>query len=98
MRQSALGKLAVTMILAVALHVAPAFGAVATGVVVSGTVSSVSGLQIVVNGTTYNVQQTGSVVNQLEQVQPGEVVDLVLNGPAGASSTVVVAIHVRPAT
>ncbi len=98
MRQSVWKKLAPTVLLAVALHAAPAFSARVAGTVVSGTVSSVEGLQIVVNGTTYTVQQTGSAVNQLQQVEPGEVVDLVLNGPAGASTTVVVAIHVHPAS
>lgn len=98
MRQSAFKRLVTGAVLAVVLHATPAFSARVAGIVISGTVTSVTGGQIVINGATYSVQQTGSVLTQLQQVEVGQMVDVVLNGPAGAATTQVVSIHVRPAS
>ena len=77
----------------------PAGTALATRIpdfTVSGTVTSAAGSQIVIDGKTYNVQVQGSALRELEQVQAGQVVDVILSGPPGAAGTQVVAIHVRP--
>jgi hypothetical protein len=64
---------------------------------VSGSVSSIDGRQIIVNGTSYDVQLQGPALQQLEQVHVGDKVDLVLTGPPGAASTQVSAIRVHHA-
>ena len=84
--------------LALALHVAPALSARVSGTVTSGTVTAINGYDITVNGQTYSVQTTGDALSQLQQVQPGQQVDLVLSGPPGATTTQVVAIHVHTAS
>jgi len=98
MKKSSLSSFAVAALLAVGLQALPAIGAVVVGNVVSGTVTGVSGYQITVSGQTYTVERTGNALSQLQQVQSGEQVDLVLNGPPGAASTEVVAIHVHTAS
>lgn len=62
---------------------------------VSGTVSAVSGNQIVVDGKSYSVKVDGPALRALQSVQAGQVVDLVLNGAPRASGSQVVAIHVH---
>lgn len=96
MKQSAYRFIGVLGALGMALQAAPAFSSRAP-VLVSGSVTSVDGRQIVVNGTSYEVQLQGGALQQLEQVHVGDKVDLVLTGPPGASSTQVSAIRVHHA-
>lgn len=62
---------------------------------ISGTVSAVSGNQIVVDGKSYSVKVDGAALRQLQSVQVGQVVDVVLNGAPQAVSSQVISIHVR---
>lgn len=62
---------------------------------VSGTVSAVSGNQIVVDGKSYSIKVQGPALRELQRVQVGQLVDLVLNGAPQASSSQVISIHVR---
>ena len=61
----------------------------------SGTVSAVSGNQIVVDGKSYSVKVDGPALRALQRVQIGQVVDLVFNGAPKAVSSQVIGIHVR---
>jgi hypothetical protein len=65
---------------------------------VSGTVSAVSGTQIVVNGQSYGVKANSPALRALQGVQVGTAVDLVLNGPPQAAATQVIAINVHAAS
>ncbi len=60
---------------------------------VSGTVTSIEGRQITIDGARYDVQLQGAALQQLAQVHVGDKVDLVLSGPLGAASTQVSAIR-----
>lgn len=64
---------------------------------VSGEVTAVSANHIVVDGKSYSVQVQGRALRALQQVQSGQKVDLVLDGPPQAASTHVIDIHVHPA-
>lgn len=65
--------------------------------IVTGEVNAVSANHIVVDGKSYSVQLQGRALHQLQQVQSGQKVDLVLDGPPQAATTHVVDIHVRQA-
>ncbi|MGH9917634.1 MAG: hypothetical protein ACRD6W_01995, partial [Nitrososphaerales archaeon] len=80
--------------LGMVLQGAPAFSSRAPNLA-SGSVTSINGNQIVVNGASYNVQLQGPALHELEQVHVGDKVDLVLTGPPGAASTQVSGIRVR---
>jgi hypothetical protein len=60
---------------------------------ISGTVTSVSGSQVVIDGHAYSVRLDGPALGELAQIHPGQQVDVVLNGPPGAAGTQVVDIH-----
>jgi len=95
MKQLNFKVLAAVAVLALAI---PGGDALATRVfdfTVSGTVTRVTSNQIVINGKTYYVPVQGPALRDLEQVHPGQVVDVILSGPPGAAGTQVVAIHVR---
>lgn len=77
------------------LSSAPAWSVRPPDNMISGTVSAVSGNQIVVDGKSYSVKVDGGALRELQHVQVGQVVDLVLNGAPKASSSQVVALHVR---
>ncbi len=62
---------------------------------VTGTVDSIQGNQIVIDGHSYSVSVDGSALQDLQQVQPGQTVDVLLNGPANSAQTEVIAIHVH---
>jgi len=82
--------------LAMMLHGALAFSGRPPSMV-SGSVTSVEGRQISVDGVSYYVQLQGAALQQLAQVHVGERVDLVLSGPPGAATTQVSAIRVHDA-
>jgi hypothetical protein len=65
---------------------------------VTGTVSAVTASSITVNGTTYQLLAKSPALEQVSAVQPGEIVTLVLNGPANSASSRVVAIPPPVAT
>ena len=92
-------KQSISKVLAIGLvwsaFVAPAFSGRAPPNMVSGTVSGVSGNQIVVNGKSYSIKLDGAALRELQHVQVGEAVDLVLNGPPKAAASQVVGIHVH---
>ncbi|HTW75946.1 MAG TPA: hypothetical protein VMD56_13615 [Steroidobacteraceae bacterium] len=96
MKQSALKLIGVLGVLGLALQGAPAFSSRAP-VLVSGSVTSINGGQIVVNGVSYDVQLQGQALHQLEQVRVGDKVDLVLSGRPGSGATQVSAIRVHHA-
>lgn len=60
----------------------------------SGTVTTVPiGSTITVNGHTYRIARGSPAVTQVQDIIRGETVKVTLSGPAGATSTKVVAIH-----
>jgi hypothetical protein len=97
MKKSTIRRTAALAVLALTAYAVPGFAAMVIQNVVSGTVTSVGSGQIVINGTTYNVQLQGPALQELQQVHAGEVVDVALSGPPGAAGTQVVAIHVHNA-
>ena len=62
---------------------------------ISGTVSGVSGNQIVVNGKSYSVKVDAPALRELQRVQVGQAVELELNGAPQSVSSQVIAIHVH---
>lgn len=62
---------------------------------ISGTVSAVSGNQIVVDGKNYSVKVDAPALRELQSVQVGQTVDIVLNGKPGSASSQVINIHVH---
>jgi alpha-acetolactate decarboxylase len=62
---------------------------------ISGTVDAVNGSIIVINGKSYSVKPDGAALRQLQRVQVGQTVDVVLNGAPSAVSSQVIGIHVR---
>ncbi len=94
MKHSAHKLIGVLCAAGLALQVAPALSSRAP-TLVSGSVTSIEGRQITVNGTSYAVRLQGAALRQLEQVHIGDKVDLVLSGPPGAASTQVSAIRIR---
>jgi hypothetical protein len=63
----------------------------------SGNVTGVSGNQIIVDGRNYSVRLNSPALRELQQVQVGQKVDLVLSGAPQASATEVIGIHVHEA-
>jgi hypothetical protein len=63
------------------------------GVTVTGQITAVHGdSAIVVQGTTYRIKPGSPAYNVLKTLTPGQLVDLLLDGPPGNSATSVVAI------
>jgi ribosomal protein S1 len=77
------------------LSSAPAWSTKVPENVVSGTVSAVSGNQIVVDGKSYSINVQTPALRALQRVQVGQVVDLVFDAKPGSSSATVISIHVR---
>jgi hypothetical protein len=77
------------------LSAAPAWSSRVPDNMISGTVSAVSGNQIVVNGKSYSVKVDAPALRELQHVQAGQVVDLVFNGAPQSVSSQVIGIHVR---
>jgi hypothetical protein len=63
----------------------------------SGNVTGVSGNQIMVDGRSYSVRLNSPALRELQQIQVGQKVDLVLSGAPQASTTEVIGIHVHEA-
>jgi hypothetical protein len=63
----------------------------------SGNVTGVSGNQIIVDGRTYSVRLSSPALRELQQIQVGQKVDLVLSGAPQAATTEVIGIHVHEA-
>lgn len=89
--------LAVTVAAAtLALGIAPGTALASRPVfTVAGKVTAVasSGQTITVNGQAYSIKSHSPAANEVDGIDPGEYVQLVLNGPSGLRSTQVVAIH-----
>jgi hypothetical protein len=83
------------MIVAMSSLALPAFSARLMQFKITGTVSAVSGNQIVVDGKSYSVKVDGPALRQLQRVQVGQTIDLVLNGSAASSASQVTAVHVH---
>jgi len=91
-----------------ALVLAAALGVALSGVVnanmlvqpqVSGQVTSVNGsAAITINGRTYLISSASPAYQEIQGVHIGDQIGLVLNGPAGASTTQVVGIVTTGAT
>ncbi len=86
---------AVAVAAALVLSSAPAWSTKVPDNMLSGTVSAVSGNQIVVDGKSYSVKVDGPALRELQRLQVGQVVDLVFNGAPRAVSSQVIGIHVR---
>jgi len=79
------------------LPVGWALAAMPIAFMVNGTVTSVAGNQVVIDGKAYKVQTQGPALHDLEAIHPGEKVQVFLNGPPGAAGSQVVAINVQKA-
>ena len=86
---------ALVMIVTMSSLASPAFSARLMQFKVTGTVSAVSGNQIVVDGKSYSVKVDGPALRQLQRVQVGQTIDLVLNGSAASSASQVTGVHVH---
>jgi hypothetical protein len=87
--------MALVAVIAASWCAGPAFSARVLSNTVVGTVSGVSGNQIVVDGKSYSVKIDGPALRQLQRVQLGSQVDLMLNGSPQSAASQVVGIHVR---
>lgn len=67
-----------------------AFAARVTNTTLTGSVTAVSGLSITINGRTYQVAPGSQAASVIAQVQPGENVDVRLDGPVNSPSTHIV--------
>jgi len=75
------------------LAAGPALAARVQSVVVTGHVTAVSGADsVTIDGRTYQIAAGSPAVSTVAQVQPGELVDATLDGPAASASSQVVAI------
>jgi hypothetical protein len=94
-KQSISKVLAIGLVAGWSVFAAPAFSGRAPANVVTGTVSGVNGNQITVDGKSYSIKLDGAALRELQHVQVGQAVDLVLNGPPKAAASQVVGIHVH---
>jgi ABC-type phosphate transport system substrate-binding protein len=75
------------------LAAGPALAARVTTVMVTGHVTAVSGADsVTIDGRTYPIAQGSAAASAVAQVQPGELVDVTLNGSAASAASQVVAI------
>lgn len=95
MKYSILKSMAAATAVTLMLSSAPAGAGRVPDNMVSGTVSAVSGNQIVVDGKSYSVKVDAPALRELQRVQVGQVVEIVLNGKPGSSSAQVIGIHVH---
>jgi hypothetical protein len=95
MRRSVIKGFTLVALIGASACALPAYSGRAPGNMVTGTVSSVSSNQIVVDGKSYSVKVQGPAFRQLQQVQLGEAVDLLLNGSPKSAGSQVIAIHVH---
>ncbi len=87
---------ATVLLMSVTLHGTLAVAARVSGML-SGNVTGVSGNQIMVDGRNYSVRLNSPALRELQQIQVGQKVDLVLSGAPQASTTEVIGIHVHEA-
>jgi hypothetical protein len=64
--------------------------------IATGTVSSVQGHQVVVDGVAYNVANNKTMNNALLGIEPGQRVQLILDNTPGAPGAKVQLITVQP--
>ncbi len=95
MKHSIWKSMAAAVAATLVLSSAPAWSTKVPENVVSGTVSAVSGNQIVVDGKSYSINVQTPALRALQRVQVGQVVDLVFDAKPGSSSATVISIHVR---
>jgi len=95
MKYSILKTITATGAITLILGSAPAWTGRVPDNMISGTVSAVSGNQIVVDGKSYSVKVDAPGLRELQQVQVGQVVELVFNGKPGSSNVQVIGIHVH---
>ena len=62
----------------------------------TGTVTSVEGNQIVVDGVAYNVASTKALKQALLGVQPGQQVQVILDNPPSPRDSKVISITAQP--
>jgi len=75
------------------LAAGPALAARVQSVMVTGHVTAVSGADsVTIDGRTYQIAPGSPAVSTVAQVQPGELVDATLDGPAASASSQVVTI------
>jgi hypothetical protein len=75
------------------LMVAPVSANRVIGVTVTGQITAVHGdSEIVVQGKTYRIKPGSPAYNVLKTLTPGQLVDLLLDGPPGNSASAVIAI------
>ena len=95
MKHSIWKSMAAAVAATLVLSSAPAWSTKVPDNVVSGTVSAVSGNQIVVDGKSYSINVQTAALRALQRIQVGQVVDLVLSAKPGTASAQVIGIHVR---
>ena len=95
MKHSVMKSITVAAAAALVLSSASAWSSKVPDNMISGKVDAISANQIVVDGKSYSVKVDGAALRQLQRVQVGQVVDIVLNGEPKAVSSQVIGIHVR---
>jgi len=86
--------LAATMAVAI-LAAGPARANQLAGPVVTGTLTSIQGDSITVDGQTYSIAPGSPAADELSSLATGQRVDLQLNGPADAPDTEVTNVTVH---
>ena len=89
--------LAAVAIAGVAIAPGSALATKLVGVAIQGRVTAVSGIQAVtIDGTQYPVKSGSQAAQALPQLAPGQLVTIVLDGPA-SSTAHVIAVHTTTA-
>jgi len=77
------------------LGAASASAARVTNTTLTGQVTAVSGQSITINGRTYQVAPGSQAASAMQQVQPGENVDVRFDGPVNSPGTHIVTVSPR---
>jgi hypothetical protein len=95
MKHSMMKSMTAAIAAALVLSSAPVWSSRVPENMVSGTVSAVNGNQIVVDGKSYSVKVDAPALRELQRVQVGQHVEVVLDGKPSSAGSQVINIHVH---